>query len=100
MDETIANKLADQRDNDGQQWEDSQGVNLTDELERIASTTYRTSDSFVVYILADASMMLVTDAGWDTVHAAAGEWLNSNGDVIAKLDADGDPIDSAHTVWS
>ena len=89
---TEAEKIAERYGDDGQRWEDDDGVQLLDLLAGVKTIRWDRTDGIDVWEMEDGSKILTTPDWWDVVTEDGDRWEDSSGEIIAKLDAYGEPI--------
>jgi hypothetical protein len=88
---TEAEKIAERYGDDGQRWEDDDGVQLLDLLAEVKTSRWDRRDGMDVWELEDGSMIVTCDGFWDVVTVNGSRWEDSNGEPLADLHDDGEP---------
>jgi len=88
---TIAAEISDRFDDDGQTFEDDDGIEFLTVCDDAAIEKY-TKDGCIIFKFSDGSYIAVTDNYWDIIQIEDGEFIDSNSEMFAVCDLDGSPL--------
>ena len=90
MTDTTADTIAARYNDDGTCWEDDDGIEFLYLCEGEASEKYTKDGCGIIFKFSDGSYIAVTDNYWDIIQIEDGVLLDSNSEMFAELDEDGD----------
>ena len=76
---TEAEKIAERYGDDGQRWEDDDGVNIVDLLNDVKTSRWDRRDGMDVWELEDGSLIVTCDGWWDVVTVNGSRWSPPSG---------------------
>jgi hypothetical protein len=86
-----AQRLSAKYDDDGSNWYTDDDDSIQEDLHQLAHHVWR-NDSLALFVFDDGSMMVAGDDWWDLVTHKGRQLVDDNGQVIARTNADGEPI--------
>ncbi len=86
-----AQRLSAKYDDDGSNWYTEGGDSIQEDLHQLARHVWR-NDFMALFIFGDGSMIATSDDWWDLVTQKGSQVVGGSGEVIARLNTDGDPI--------
>tara|TARA_Y100000389_G_scaffold185250_1_gene204481 strand:- start:2076 stop:2477 length:402 start_codon:yes stop_codon:yes gene_type:complete len=87
-----AQRISDKYDDDGSNWYTEDGDSIQEDLHQLAYHIWRRDDSLALFIFGDGSMISAGDDWWSPVTIKDRQLVDENGETVARVNADGDPI--------